>query len=200
MKKHTVKSILSLLTILAVFTCQRSQDNTYLSQALLRDKILHLMEKPNLSEVAELYYSPRGTTICIDARFTVDSGRAGLNPRLLPFLDSLVTIINDPMNKFPIAVEGHTDNLPIPEVWVEKYPSNWELSGARATIVFRYLLNKGVPGGKLRAVGFADRIPCGTSWMQTMLGVTEEMVRAGNSTEELRSMNRRIEITFLSVG
>ena len=199
MKKYTVKSILGLLTILAVFTCQRSQDITYLSHVLLRDKILNLMEKLSLED-AMLIHSPRGTSIVIDTDFALDSRRAELNPRLLPFLDSLVTIINDPMNKFPIAVEGHTDNLPIPEVWVEKYPSNWELSGTWAAIVVRYLQSKGVPGGKLRTVGFADRIPWGTGWMQTMSGVTEEMVRAGNSTEELRSMNRRLEITFLSVG
>jgi chemotaxis protein MotB len=75
-----------------------------------------------------------------------------------------------------IAVEGHTDNLPI---HTEKYPSNWELATMRAINILRYFQQQGIPPARLSAIGFADYRPA-----------------AGNDTPEGRQKNRRIEILF----
>jgi len=170
------------------------------SQSDIHKEVLSAIEQTRMQDFAQVTHSPKGTSITIDSRFAFNVGEAELKPAIYPFLDSIIPIMMDQGNKFPIAVEGHTDNLPTVGAIAVRYPTNWELSAARAARVVRYCIEKGVPGMKLRAIGFADRIPYGTSWMQTRLGVTEEMVRAGNSTTELQAANRRVEITFLAVG
>lgn len=74
-------------------------------------------------------------------------------------------------------VEGHTDNVPIS---TERFPSNWELSTARALSVVRILVQQGVPADRLSGAGYAEYQP-----------------RASNDTAEGRRQNRRIEIVML---
>jgi chemotaxis protein MotB len=73
-------------------------------------------------------------------------------------------------------VGGHTDNKPIRTA---RFPSNWELSGARAINVTQLLMEYGVPASRLSAVAYADTRPV-----------------ADNETEEGRALNRRIEIAL----
>jgi len=183
-------------------TGERAERRKIKTQSEIRTEVLEAIEQTQMQDVAQVTHSPKGVSITIDSRYAFESGSADLKTAIFPFLNSIIPIMLDTGNRFPIQVEGHTDNLPIPEAWVEKYPSNWELSAARAASVVRYCIERGVPGGKLRAVGFAEWIPYGTNWMETRTGtgVPEEDVRAGNSTPELQSANRRVEITFLAVG
>ena len=181
-------------------TGERRERRQIKTQSQIHDEVKEAIEQTQMQDVAEVTHSPKGTSITIGSEFAFESGSADLKPAMYTFLDGIIPIMMDEGNRFPIAVEGHTDNLPIPVAWIEKYPTNWELSAGRAARVVKYCIDKGVPGGKLRAVGFADRIPYGTNWQQTRIGVSNEMVRAQNSTEELRSANRRVEITFLSIG
>jgi chemotaxis protein MotB len=81
-----------------------------------------------------------------------------------------------------IVVEGHTDNVPIGPALRQRFPSNWELSTARATDVVRYLASKGVPQGVLAAEGFGDSRPV-----------------APNTTPEGRAKNRRVEIVISGI-
>jgi len=78
-----------------------------------------------------------------------------------------------------IVVEGFTDNVPIGPALKQRFPSNWELSTARATDVVRYLAAKGVPQNLLAAEGFGDTRPV-----------------ASNDTPEGRAKNRRVEIVI----
>lgn len=80
----------------------------------------------------------------------------------------------------PVEVRGHTDDLPIQGALAARYPSNWELGGARAARVVRLLAEAGVAPGRLQAVSFADTRPV-----------------ASNATPEGRARNRRIEIRLL---
>ena len=80
------------------------------------------------------------------------------------------------LNGKVIRVEGHTDNLPI---GTETFPTNWELSTARAIAVVRFLQERGVDPTKLAAAGYSQYQPV-----------------AGNDTPEGRSQNRRIEIVL----
>ena len=177
---------------------QRDQVKTK-TQSQIKREVNEAIERMK-ADYAQVTSSPKGTTITIDSRFAFEVGSAELKSAIFPFLDSVIPIMADRGNHYPIAVEGHTDNLPTVGAIAERYPTNWELSAARAASVVRYCIGKGVASGRLRAVGYAAQVPYGTSWYETRLGVTEEMVQARNSTQELQAANRRVEITFLSVG
>jgi chemotaxis protein MotB len=81
-----------------------------------------------------------------------------------------------------VLVEGHTDDVPISGRLAERYPSNWELSGARAASVVRILAQQGVPPVRLAAVSLADTEPV-----------------APNDSAEGKAANRRIEIRLVPV-
>jgi chemotaxis protein MotB len=93
-------------------------------------------------------------------------------------LDRLVPVLN--ARRTPIAVEGHTDDVPIKTA---RFPSNWELSSARASTVVRQLQSAGVAPSRLRAVGFGETRPV-----------------AGNHTPEGRAKNRRVVLVLSAVG
>jgi len=78
-----------------------------------------------------------------------------------------------------IVVEGFTDNVPIGPELKARFPSNWELSTARATDVVRFLETKGVPGKALAAEGFGDSRPV-----------------ASNDSPAGRAKNRRVDIVI----
>jgi chemotaxis protein MotB len=95
-------------------------------------------------------------------------------------LDKVVSILKDVKDK-RIQVEGHTDNVRIVSALKKRYPTNWELSTARATEVVRYLQEAGGIDPKfLSATGFAEYMPV-----------------ASNDTAEGKLQNRRIEIVLL---
>ncbi|VAW80964.1 Flagellar motor rotation protein MotB [hydrothermal vent metagenome] len=86
----------------------------------------------------------------------------------------LLKDLSETLNTLPwsLSVEGHTDNVPIQ---TDRFPSNWELSSARATTVARELIRHGIRPERIRAIGYADTQP-----------------RAGNETPEGRNRNRRV--------
>ncbi|AIF46594.1 OmpA/MotB family protein [Dyella japonica] len=83
------------------------------------------------------------------------------------------------LSKQRVAVEAFTDNVPIGEALKARFPSNVELSSARADEVVRYLGKKGVPDRLMSAQGFGERHPV-----------------ASNDTAEGRAQNRRVEIVI----
>jgi chemotaxis protein MotB len=104
-------------------------------------------------------------------------GSADLQPNGRSVLDALVPALRRFDN--PLAVEGHTDNRPIS---TGRFPSNWELSTARATSVLRYLVEAhGFSGARLTAAGYGAERPIGD-----------------NATEAGRAANRRVELVVLA--
>ena len=79
-----------------------------------------------------------------------------------------------------IFVEGHTDDSPISS---ERYPSNWELSAARASLVVRMLENKGFRKDRLSPQGFADSRP-----------ILPNRDEAGKPIPDNQAQNRRVVI------
>ena len=69
-----------------------------------------------------------------------------------------------------VIIEGHTDSDKIPKKLQKIYPTNWELSAARASNVVNYLISQGVNSGRLQASGYADRWPADMSWMDMRRG------------------------------
>lgn len=109
-----------------------------------------------------------------------DSGSATLKPEGIQLLSRvLLAIKQNKYTDFNIDVEGHTDSNPIS---TPRFPSNWELSTARATNVVRYFNKLGIPNTRLKASGYADSRP------QILLD------SHGNSLPVSNEMNRRIVI------
>lgn len=104
------------------------------------------------------------------------SGEAALSKKALPVLKEIVQVINTLPNA--INVEGHTDNIPISNL---QFPSNWELSSARATSVVQELINEGINPTRLSAVGYGEFHPIGD-----------------NMTEAGRFNNRRVTLVLMS--
>lgn len=109
-----------------------------------------------------------------------NSGSANINQAGQQSLLSLADILNQEPDQL-IAVEGHTDNVGVGKSLQNIYPTNWELSTARATAVVRFLQDKaGIQPERLSAVGYSYYKPI-----------------ADNDTEEGRAQNRRIEIILV---
>ena len=109
-----------------------------------------------------------------------DSGKTTIKAQGVEVLERVGKTLSG-MNDKAISIEGHTDDVPIGAGLRSKYPTNWELSVARAAKVARYLQEKvGVDPGSLSAAGYGEYHPI-----------------ASNETEEGRAKNRRIEIVLV---
>ncbi len=118
-------------------------------------------------------------TITLVDRVLFDSGRAQVKPDGLKVLKRVSDILKHVRDK-QIRIEGHTDNVPIGTQLRDRFPTNWELSTARASSVVRYLIEQGgVNRASLSAVGYAENRPV-----------------ASNDGEKGRAANRRIEIVL----
>jgi chemotaxis protein MotB len=117
-----------------------------------------------------------GITVEINASVLFDSGEARLQVPAMRALTAVGQILAT--TDFPITVEGHTDNAPIN---TPLFPSNWELSGARAASVVRLFIDTGVDPRRLTATGYAEQRPM-----------------ADNATPEGRQRNRRVAINMES--
>jgi chemotaxis protein MotB len=108
-----------------------------------------------------------------------DSGKAEVKQGGLEVLQKVISILKDVKDK-SIRIEGHTDNVQITGGLAKRYPTNWELSAARAINVTRYLQDQGIDPGQLAAVAYGEWKPVGD-----------------NGTPEGRAKNRRIEINLV---
>jgi chemotaxis protein MotB len=109
-----------------------------------------------------------------------DSGKTTIKPEGIEVLERVGEILLNVKDR-AINVEGHTDNVPIGPELARRYPTNWELSAARATTVARYLQEKtGIDPTVLSATGYGEYHPVDS-----------------NETEEGRARNRRIEIVLV---
>jgi chemotaxis protein MotB len=119
-------------------------------------------------------------TVTMVDQILFPSGSAEVGKKGKAVLDKVVTILKDVKDK-RIEVDGHTDNVPIVSSLKKRFPTNWELSTARATEVVRYLQETGgIDPHLLSATGFAEYMPV-----------------APNDTDEGKHKNRRIEIVLL---
>ncbi len=118
-------------------------------------------------------------TVDVVDKILFDSGQAEIKPEGLAVLKRVVEILMTVTDK-TIRVEGHTDNVPITGALAKRYPTNWELSAARALNVTRYLEKEGLDPALLSAAAFGEYQPV-----------------ADNETPEGRAKNRRIAIILL---
>lgn len=139
---------------------------------LLADIQSYLKEN-QLNDVIVATRTERGVVLVLQEQALFDSGEATVLPDAYPFLNK----VGDLLERIPnfVKVEGHTDNRPISTY---QYPSNWELSSARASSVIRYLIsNERIDPKRFIAVGYGDTRPI-----------------APNDTAANLQKNRRVEV------
>jgi chemotaxis protein MotB len=140
----------------------------------LKAKLDEYARQHGFSNDVQTIIDQRGLVIrVLTDQLLFSSGEATLKPQGTPLLREVAQLLNVDRSH-PITVEGHTDNQPISTA---QFPSNWELSTARATTVVRFLIAQGVDGGRLAAAGYADLHPVDS-----------------NATAAGRTRNRRVEI------
>lgn len=117
----------------------------------------------------------RGVALRLPGETLFDPGKAELRAEAAPLLEHIAEVAEQRGGS--LEVEGHTDDVPIATA---AFPSNWELSSARAASVVRRLVTLGIAPERLRAVGLADTQPV-----------------AANDSPENRARNRRVEFVFV---
>ena len=157
-----------------------------------------IIEELNIGEKAKVSRDPRGVTLEIDGDICFESGSTILHDTLADILKLASDKIFAQADDYRlIIVEGHTDSDPIPKALKPIFPTNWELSSARASKVVNYLIDIGVNSGKLQASGYADRWPASLSWYDIRSGkVNNNVIAENNKTLEQKKSNRRIKIVF----
>jgi len=131
---------------------------------------------PRKNDIA-VSYSPKGLVMRLSDQALFDIGQAAISPQAIPLLQQIGdNIVN---TAYEVRIEGHTDDVPIKTV---QYPSNWELSTARAVNVLRYFIQSyRISGKRLSAEGFSRYRPI-----------------VPNDSPVNRAKNRRVEIVFLN--
>jgi chemotaxis protein MotB len=142
----------------------------------VRQAMIEVPVPPETSGSVDVGASREGIVISLAGNLLFDSGKSDLKPRGMMLLDTLAERLRMMPNE--IRVEGHTDNIPIA---TPLYPSNWELSSARATTVVRYLAEQAnIAPQRLIAAGLGEVRPV-----------------APNDTREGRARNRRVDLVIL---
>jgi len=136
------------------------------------------IEQQGLQDQLSVVLDNKGVKVEFANVALYDSGSADIKTDALPLLEEVSRVIRSTSHSsHMIEVEGHTDDLPIA---TQKFPSNWELSSARATNVVKYLLSQGLEKERLKASGFADSRPKEN---------TDNL-----SLQQLRPANRRVVV------
>lgn len=134
------------------------------------------LEKAGLGDKVRLEVEERGVVFRLADTVLFDIGKADIRPEARSVLLTVGNLVKKVDN--PIRVEGHTDNWPIS---TDKFPSNWELSTARATNVVRFLIEEaGIQPERLQAAGYGEYHPIDS-----------------NDTPEGRQRNRRVDVILM---
>ncbi len=134
--------------------------------------LIREIKKSRLDHQIEISEGQDHVNLVISDKILFSPGSADLKSGGLELLSQLAVIIKN--SRLSISIEGHTDNVPINNA---NFPSNWELSSSRATMVTRHLIANDIAPDRIRAIGYADTRP-----------------RLENDTAEGRKHNRRVSI------
>ncbi|MFS0903624.1 flagellar motor protein MotS [Priestia aryabhattai] len=149
----------------------KSQQSQKLDNILA--KVQDYLQENKLQHVITAKRDERGVVLILQEQVLFETGQADILKRGTPFLDELGRLFSTIPND--IKVEGHTDNRPI---HTYRYPSNWELSAARASGVIRYLTNHfSLSANRFEAIGYGDTKPL-----------------VPNTSNDNLQKNRRVEI------
>jgi Flagellar motor protein len=143
----------------------------------IKSSIEAYLVKQGAQDKVNLTITRRGLIVSLKEAGFFDSGQAQIKQNAHELLNTIAEVMTQYNN--PLRIEGHTDNVPIS---TSQFPSNWELSTARATNVLKYLLKYyDAEPEKISATGYGEFRPV-----------------AENTTPENRAKNRRVDIVLLS--
>ncbi|WP_244834843.1 OmpA family protein [Clostridium sp. BJN0001] len=141
------------------------------------ENVKQYMDQNDLNSAMTVSMDSKGVVLQLRDNVLFESGQADLIPSSIAILDKVNTLISTMPNN--INIEGHTDNVPISS---SRYPSNWELSSARATSVLRYFVDeKGQIPQRFAVSGYGEFNPI-----------------CENNSDENRAKNRRVNILIIS--
>ncbi len=143
---------------------------------VLKNELAGFLADAGMSKDVDITVAPDEILISFKDSFPFESGQAGLKPGALPVLEKVAAVAVS-RSALYLRVNGHTDDRPISTA---EFPSNWELSSARASRVARHLIEKGVHPARIEVHGFAYHRP-----------------RVANENASSRDANRRVEISLL---
>ena len=148
----------------------------------LKKRLEVYVTENQLENYIGLTIDEKGLVVSLREKLMFDSGRAEIYEEAKYILKDLTKEIIDVPNN--TRIEGHTDNVPIGPELKSKFPTNWELSTARATNVTRYVLETlKFPPKRISSAGYGEYQPI-----------------VDNDTEEHRAMNRRVDIVVQRIG
>lgn len=142
------------------------------------DRLLERFAGLDGVEVPQVASDTDWLEISLSSEVLFDAGSTSLRPGALPMLEEVAAFLGEFDN--PVTVEGYTDNVPVSSV---RFPSNWELSAFRASVVARLLEQRGIDRDRIAAVGYGENHPVAT-----------------NATPEGRARNRRVDIIVARRG
>lgn len=144
---------------------QMTEDLQSAMQALIDQDMIRVQRAPSWVEVE------------IKTDILFPSGSAEIEPAAIEILERLAAILTE--RPYPIRIEGHTDNRPIRTV---QFPSNWELSAARAARIVRLFEQRGITASRMVVAGMGENQPL-----------------ADNATPDGRNRNRRVALVILGM-
>ncbi len=151
----------------------------------LEDQIVKLIKEKSLEDKVILQKNTKGLRMTFPSSSFFKSGEAVIMPSGQQILLDIQEVFKNVKYKtFRIAIEGHTDDVPI---HTEQFPSNWELSSSRAGSVANQLVQNGFAPERIKVIGFADTKP----YMQLNENMNDE------EKTMVRAANRRIELQLL---
>ncbi len=152
-----------------------SEDNRVLLGMVLQLKKL-VVDDPELKETSEIASDDQGVVMRVPNGLVFEQGKAIIKPDAAKVLDKVIAFLKE--HNFDLVVRGHTDDRLASKD--PSFPSNWELTSARAGAALHYIIQKGgIQPSRLKAVGYADSQPL-----------------VPNTSDANRFMNNRIEFYF----
>ena len=150
-------------------------DSPVSSNTRVVESLMEYYTKIGLAKSIDIEKTIKGFRTSFGSNVLFSSGEAVLNKSAYPYIDKMIEIARQ--IPYYVRVEGHTDNVPIN---TSEFPTNWELSTARAVNVLRYFLEEGsVAADRLSAVGLSQYRPL-----------------VSNESDEGRKINRRVDFYF----
>jgi chemotaxis protein MotB len=142
-----------------------------------------IIAQQNLKNVVQVDHDGSSISLTFVSVGFFEEGSAKASAHGAPALARVIDMLVKKAKGYPIYVEGHTDDSPIA---TKVYPSNWELSAARAAMVVREFETRGVPRTLLSAQGFSDTQP-----------IAPNRDAQGNAIPGNQAKNRRVMIKVL---
>ncbi len=133
------------------------QAGGHITERELAQMITEELDNMDLTRVAQVYRDHDGISLTFSGGFFFDTLSADLKPTATAILNRITPILKKVPPKYRIDISGHADSRPIN--YGDVYPSNWELSAARAARVVRFFSANKVDSKKLRVIAYGDTVP-----------------------------------------